>query len=317
MKYIDLFAGIGGFRLGFDSVGAACVFSSESNKNAQLVYKKNFGETPEGDITKIETSAIPAHDILCAGFPCQSFSISGKQKGFDDVRGTLFFEIARIVEHRQPKMLLLENVKNFEKHDNGNTLYTVKSILSNLGYDIHHQILNASDFGLPQSRKRLFIVGFRKDLKLNSFKFPTSKNKETVLKDKIISEKETKKYIINRDDTFFKTNYHISEKAFMPIRIGYINKGGQGERIYHENGHAITLSAHGGGIGAKTGLYYINGNIRKLAPRECARLQGFPDTFEIDPSDNQAWQQFGNAVPVNIVKAIAEKMITHYGKKGF
>ncbi len=312
-----MFAGIGGFRLGLDYVGAECVFSSESNKSAQLIYRKNFGEMPQGDISKIEASAIPGHDILCAGFPCQSFSISGKQKGFDDVRGTLFFEIARIVEHHQPKMLLLENVKNFEKHDNGNTLYTVKSILDNLGYNIYHQILNASDFGLPQSRKRIFIVGFRKDLKLNIFNFPTPKNIETILKDKLISTKEANKYIINRADTFFKTNYHISEKASIPIRIGYINKGGQGERIYHENGHAITLSAHGGGVGAKTGLYYINGCVRKLAPRECARLQGFPDTFEIDTSDNQAWQQFGNAVPVNIVKAIAEKMITHYGKAGF
>lgn len=313
-KFIDLFAGIGGFRYAFESFGAKCVFSSEWDKNAQEVYYKNFKEYPAGDITKIDEKKIPSHDILCGGFPCQAFSISGKQKGFNDARGTLFFDIARIALYHKPKILFLENVKQFDVHDNGKTLSTVKNILDEIGYRVFTKVLNVSNFGLPQKRERIYIVCFRKDLEINYFKFPLSINKPVKLKDIVLPDEETKDYVIKRDDIKLKDNLKINKELFLnyplaPIRLGKVNKGGQGERIYHEYGHAITLSAYGGGIGAKTGLYLINDKVRKLAPRECARLQGFPDSFIIHESKSQAYKQFGNSVAINILQYIIIEII--------
>jgi DNA (cytosine-5)-methyltransferase 1 len=308
-RFIDLFAGIGGFRIALESFGANCVFSSEWDKHAQKVYFNNFGDLPEGDITQIEAQNIPSFDILCGGFPCQPFSISGKQKGFDDTRGTLFFDIARIIEFHNPKILFLENVRNFETHDDGKTLQIIKSNLQELGYNIFHKVLNASQFGLPQNRERIYIIGFRNDLEVANFNFPKPKNIGVSIKDIALPDCETEKYLIEREDIYLRANVQIPRDIFgnyplEPIRIGTINKGGQGERIYHEMGHGITLSAYGGGIGAKTGVYKINGKIRKLAPRECARLQGYPESFILDSSDSQAYKQFGNSVPINVLKAI-------------
>lgn len=314
-RFIDLFAGIGGFRIALESFEANCVFSSEWDKYAQKVYEKNFGDLPAGDITQISETTIPPHDILCGGFPCQPFSISGKQKGFEDTRGTLFFDIARILQYHRPQVLFLENVRNFTTHDGGKTLEVVKSTLQELGYSIFYKVLNASYFGLPQNRERVYIVGFREDLEILDFKFPKEKDIPIKLKDIILSDDETKKYIIERHDIYLKPNIRIKYDIWgnyplEPIRIGSINKGGQGERIYHEMGHAITLSAHGGGIGAKTGVYVINNKIRKLAPRECARLQGYPDSFILDSSENQSYKQFGNSVPINVLKAILKEIQT-------
>lgn len=305
--FVDLFAGIGGFRLALESFGAKCIFSSEWDKHAQQVYKENFDEVPEGDITEIPEPNIPKHNILCAGFPCQSFSISGKQKGFGDTRGTLFFDIARIAENIQPEILFLENVKNFERHDHGRTLDTVIRVLDEIGYNSFHKVLNASYFGVPQKRERIYIFGFRKDLKVSSYSFPNPPMIPTKLIDILLPDSQTRKYIINRKDIFLRKHVRVDIDLFghyplKPIRVGTVNKGGQGERIYHECGHAITLSAYGGGVGAKTGLYLINGKIRKLAPRECARLTGFPDSFNIHPSDAQVYKQFGNSVVVNVLQ---------------
>lgn len=318
LTFIDLFAGIGGFRLALDSFGAKCVFTSEWDEHAQKVYKENFNDEVAGDITKIKEEDIPKHDILCAGFPCQAFSISGKQQGFDDARGTLFFDVARIVKHHQPKILLLENVKNFETHDHGKTLQTVKQILEektllNLGYSIFYQVLNASNYGIPQKRQRIYILGFRNDLGITNFDFPKPVRTCSKIKDLTLSDNETEKYIINRTDIILDDARKIEgnikgsiiNKAF---RIGIVNKGGQGERIYSENGHAITLSAYGGGVGAKTGLYLINGKIRKLAPRECARVMGFPEDFKISKSKTQSYKQFGNSVVVDILQYILKEI---------
>ena len=228
LKYIDLFCGIGGFRYALDSFDAECVFSSEIDEKASKVYQKNFCDMPQGDIRAIKECGILPHDILCAGFPCQAFSISGKQRGFEDDRGTLFFEIVRIASYHKPKLLLLENVANFARHDNGRTLKIVLETLKKIGYDVYYKILNASDYSVPQKR----------------------------------------------------------------------------ERIYFENGVAITLSAYGGGAGAKTGLYLINGRVRKLSPRECARLQGFPDSFIMDDSPSQSYKQFGNSIAIDVVQKI-------------
>ncbi len=313
LKFIDLFAGIGGFRLALESLGLNCVFSSESNKYAQETYSANFDEIPHGDITKTDSNSIPKHNILCAGFPCQAFSISGKRLGFEDTRGTLFFEIARIANHHKPEVLFLENVKNFVRHDKGKTLQTVKNILKGLDYDVFYKILNASNFGIPTARERIYILAFRKDLNISNFEFPKSESKQTSLKQLLDKENLTKEYVINRQDVFFKTK-QVDKDAFgdfpqKPIQIGIINKGGQGERIYHPNGHAITFSANGGGVASKTGAYLVDGKIRKLSPRECARIMGFPEDFKIPVSDAQAYKQFGNTVAIPVIKAISNQVL--------
>jgi len=312
--FIDLFAGIGGFRYAFESFGAECVFTSEWDKQAQYIYKKNFGDEPSGDITQINEKEIPVHNILCGGFPCQAFSISGKRLGFNDSRGTLFFDIARIAKYHKPEILFLENVKNFESHDNGRTLTTIKTVLNEIGYDIFYKVLNASNFGVPQKRERIYIIGFRKDLNVKKFKFPYPPNLPITIKDITLTDEEVQNYLINRNDIKLKKDLVVNSDIFgnyplEPIRVGTVNKGGQGERIYHEKGHAITLSAYGGGIGAKTGLYLINDKIRKLSPRECARVQGFPDNFIIHESNSQAYKQFGNSVAINVLQYIIIEII--------
>lgn len=312
-KFIDLFSGIGGFHLALSSFGAKCVFASEIDKYAQKIYSDNFGILPKGDITKIKEEEVPQHDILCAGFPCQAFSISGKQLGFEDSRGTLFFEIARVTKYHKPKILFLENVSNFEKHDEQNTLKRVIKILESLNYKVYYKILNSSHFGVPQNRERIYILGFRKDILLEEFNFPNPPMIPIKLKDIVLDDFEIQEFIIKRNDVELK-NKLIEADMFgnyplEPIRIGQVNKGGQGERIYHEMGHAITLSAYGGGIGAKTGLYMINNKLRKLAPRECAKLQGFPDLFHIEKSNAQAYKQFGNSVTINVLQYIIIEII--------
>ena len=308
LRYIDLFCGIGGFQQALNSFDASCIFSSEIDGYAKIVYKANYGVEPVGDITLIKENDIPSHDILCAGFPCQAFSVSGKQKGFDDERGILFFEIIRIASYHKPKIMLLENVANFAKHNAQKTLKTVLNSLESIGYDVYYEVLNASDYSIPQQRKRIYFVCFRKDLNVSSFTFPSKENSCISIKDIVLSDCETEKYMINRKDITLK-NTVISSDIFgnfpqEPIRIGSVNKGGQGERIYHEKGHAITLSAYGGGVGAKTGLYLINGKVRRLAPRECARLQGFPDSFIMDENQNRAYKQFGNSIVIDVVQKI-------------
>lgn len=309
-SFIDLFAGIGGFHQALSRFGAKCVFASEWDKNAAQTYSANYGIEPFGDITQIAEQDIPPHDILCGGFPCQAFSISGKQQGFNDTRGTLFFEIARIVAYHQPKVLFLENVKNFIKHDHGNTLKVVLNTLDELGYNVFYQVLNASHFGLPQNRERVYLVCFRKDLGIDSFQFPDGLSTPVALSD-FLEESPQNVKIVERDDMVLYKNFEPEIDLYgqpilpnRPIQIGIVGKGGQGERIYHPTGHAITLSAYGGGVGSKTGLYHIDGKIRKLSPRECARIQGFPDSFKIISSQSQAYQQFGNSVAINVLVAI-------------
>ncbi len=313
-KFIDLFSGIGGFHLALSSFGAECVFASEWDKYAAETYQENFGRKPDGDITQIKENEIPDHDILCAGFPCQAFSVAGKQKGFEDTRGTLFFDIARIVNHHKPKILFLENVKNLVKHDNGNTLKTIIKTLEKLDYTVFIKVLNSSHFGLPQNRERVYIIAFHHSLNSTSFRFPNPVNEPVCLEQILENEPENGK-IIERNDIEIYKNYAVSGTLFSeiellnkPIQIGKVNKGGQGERIYHPLGHAITLSAYGGGVGAKTGLYLINGKVRKLSPRECARVQGFPDDFIINHSITQSYKQFGNSVSVNVLQYIMKKI---------
>jgi len=309
--FIDLFAGIGGFRIAAYRNGGVCVFSSEWDSNSQRTYNVNFNEIPYGDITKIDEKLIPDHDILFGGFPCQAFSISGKMRGFNDIRGTLFFDIARIIKQKKPKMILLENVKNFAKHDGGRTLKTILKTLDDLGYDVFHEILRSSDYGVPQARERIYLVGFRKIYKIKSFKYPEKlEGKETKVVEDIL---ETKKYIdarvIDKAVTYLGRKNSVIDKR-RPERLGYFNKGGQGERVYAISSAGITLSAYGGGAASKTGAYLIDGIVRKLSPRECARMQGFPEDFEIPVSTNLALKQFGDSVSIPVVQLIINQMLT-------
>lgn len=303
--FIDLFAGIGGFHIALSSLGAECVYASEWDPHAKKVYEKNHGMLPDGDITKVDENSIPDHDILCAGFPCQAFSIAGKRMGFEDSRGTLFFDIARIVKAKRPKVIFMENVKNFEIHDNGNTLDVIKRTIKELGYSFSYKVLNASDYGIPQARKRIYMVCFRNDIDPSGFSFPAKQELHTRVRDLLLPDEEVEHLCIDHNNLtlFDDVSY---KNTTIPIRVGIVNKGYQGERIYSIDGTAITLSSNGGGIFSKTGGYLVNGRVRKLHPRECARLMGYPDDFQLDDSPTQACKQFGNSVVVDMLQYIAE-----------
>lgn len=314
-SFIDLFAGLGGFRLALESLGANCVYSNEWDAQAQEVYAANFGDIPEGDITKVDEKNIPAHDILCAGFPCQAFSISGKQRGFEDSRGTLFFDVARIVKEKKPKVVFMENVKNFATHNNGETLSVVKATMEELGYNFFYKVLNAVDYGVPQKRERIYMVCLRRDLGIDDFAYPEAFPLERHVEDFLLQDDElVKPLYVDRQDTYYngRTDDTYSNK---PIRLGIVNKGGQGERIYSIKGIAITLSAYGGGVFAKTGGYLVNGKPRKLHPRECARIMGYPDSYKLSPRPHQAYKQFGNSVVIDVLQLIAQKIGEAIGKK--
>jgi DNA (cytosine-5)-methyltransferase 1 len=306
-KFIDLFCGIGGFRLALEERGCECVFSCDIDPFAQEAYKKNFGEKPEGDITQIPNGRIPKHDILCAGFPCQSFSISGKMGGISDSRGRLFYEILRIAEYRKPYVLLLENVKNILNIDGGNVLKMIETQLERIGYDCATRVLNASYFGIPQARERAYFVALRKDLKGSvKYKRPQETFKKTFLEDILESDVDENLYIDRSDIKITKDDKNI-ESQLKPIRIGAVNKGGQGERIYSPKGHAITLSAYGGGVGAKTGLYKTEKGIRKLSLLECKRVMGFPEKHYVGEGIN-GYRQLGNAVIPHMIGYVADSI---------
>lgn len=303
-KFIDLFAGLGGFRLAFESLGATCVYSNEWDIPVQKVYYENFGDLPEGDITKVNEKDIPEHDILCAGFPCQAFSISGKQRGFEDSRGTLFFDVARIVKEKKPKIVFMENVKNFAAHDGGKTLDVVKGTMEELGYTFYQRVLNSVDYGIPQKRERIYMVCFRNDIAVNNFSFPKAIKLEKHVEDYLLQDSSLTEHLyVDRKDTYYN-NLQDNVYSNKSIRLGTVNKGGQGERIYSTKGIAITFSAYGGGVFAKTGGYLINGKPRRLHPRECARLMGYPDTYKISQKPNQAYQQLGNSVVIDVLQYI-------------
>lgn len=305
LKFIDLFAGIGGFRIALESLGAQCIYSNEWDRYAQEVYANNFGHIPEGDITKVDEKTIPNHDILCAGFPCQAFSISGKKLGFEDSRGTLFFDVARIVKEKKPKVVFMENVKNFATHDKGKTLQVVRATMEELGYRFYQKVLNSVDYGVPQKRERIYMVCFRNDLNIKDFTFPKPFELSKHVEDYLLQDEKLVNHLyVDRPDTYFN-NIEDNKYSNKSIRLGIVNKGGQGERIYSTKGIAITLSAYGGGVFAKTGGYLINGKTRKLHPRECARIMGYPDSYQLASSPTQAYKQLGNSVVIDVLQYIA------------
>ena len=203
--FIDLFAGLGGFHIALESLGAKCVYANEWDSHAQEVYKSNFNIQPEGDITKVDEKTIPDHDILCAGFPCQAFSISGKRLGFQDSRGTLFFDVARIVKEKRPKVVFMENVKNFASHDGGKTIAVVKATMEELGYSFEYRVLNAVDYGIPQKRERVYMVCFRNDIDYTTFRFPKPFKLTKHVEDFLLDDKSIVKHLyVNREDTYYK-----------------------------------------------------------------------------------------------------------------
>ena len=245
-KFIDLFCGIGGFRKAPESKNLECVFSSDIDKDVQEAYKRNFGDKPHGDITEIPANKIPKHNILCAGFPCQSFSISGKRGGIEDNNSKLFYEIIRIAQYHKPYILLLENVKSILNIDNGNVIKTIDQKLEEIGYKVYRHILNASLFGVPQARERVYFVCLRKDFssEYNLKYIKPKESYENIFLNDILEKDIDENLYIDRSDIVLNTN--SVEKQLKPIRIGQVNKGGQGERIYSPFGHSITLSAFGG-----------------------------------------------------------------------
>lgn len=308
-KFIDLFAGIGGIRLAYQNLGGKCVFSSEWDNFAKRTYEANFGEVPFGDITLISENLIPDHDILLAGFPCQPFSIAGVSKknalgrkhGFlDETQGTLFFDIARILQHKKPKSFMLENVKNLVSHDKGKTFKVIKNTLEELGYSIHYQVLNGKHF-VPQNRERILIVGFRKDIfnGKENFKFPSLPKTNRTIRE-ILKEEVDPKYTLSDKLWDYLQEYARKHKA----------KGnGFGYGMTDLNGISRTLSARYYKDGSEILIPQNGINPRRLTPRECARLQGFPDTFLIPVSDNQAYKQFGNSVTVPLIQAVGKQLV--------
>ncbi|MCL2277193.1 MAG: DNA (cytosine-5-)-methyltransferase [Treponema sp.] len=292
--FVDLFAGIGGFHQAAGALGGKCVFASEIDSEAKRAYKANYNITPHGDITKIEASKIPDHDVLLAGFPCQPFSIIGKKLGFDDIRGTLFFEIARILKEKKPRIFILENVKQLKTHDNGKTLEIIINILKELDYNIYYDILNALNYGLPQKRERIIIAGFLN--KKIEFIFPKSKSTGN-LKDILMDDNEIEdKYFASNEIVKKRKQKHKSE--YYP-GIWHENKGGN----ISSYPYSCALRA-----GASYNYLLVNG-VRRLTPREMLRLQGFPDSFKIICSDSQTRKQAGNAVPVNMIKAVLNEAL--------
>lgn len=307
---VDLFAGIGGIRLGFQQTGKTkTVFASEIDKFAKQTYFANFGDEPAGDITKIDAKNIPDHDILVGGFPCQPFSLAGKRLGLDDTRGTLFFEIARILQEKQPASFLLENVKGLKTNDSGRTFKIILKTLNDLNYDVHYTTLKARDFGVPQNRERLYIVGFNKSLVKNTcdFTFPVPPKTPTRLGN--ILDKHV-------DDKYTLTDHFWQWMQERKVKNKALGKG-FGYSLFNENSvYANTISARYGKDGNEILIEQKNKNPRKLTPREAARLQGFPDKFVIPVSNTQAYKEFGNSVAVPVINAIADK-ITKFLDKNY
>ena len=336
--FIDLFAGIGGIRLPFQQLNGKCLFSSEWDKFAIKTYASNYGELPNGDITKIPTSQIPSHDILLAGFPCQAFSQAGLKKGFTDTRGTMFFEIQRILAAKQPKAFLLENVKQLKGHDKGKTLKTIleilrgenkqnipqdypvsdevrKSMNKKLNYAVDFRVLRANNFGIPQKRERIYIVGFNRDY----FKNTNVLDKKI---EEMFSTLEQKKSVTRLGDVL-EENSKVEEKYTISDRLlaGHIRRrkehkikgNGFGYSLFNtESPFCNTISARYYKDGSEILIDQsdINKNPRKLTPRECARIQGFPDEFNVSAvSDVQIYKQFGNSVSVPVIREIASHMI--------
>ncbi|WP_371246014.1 DNA cytosine methyltransferase [Mycoplasmopsis agassizii] len=280
--YIDLFAGIGGFHIAMDDLGGKCVFASEWDQNCRITYETNFRKTNQelfengnqtyfaGDITKVDPNSIPDHDVLCAGFPCQPFSQAGLKKGFEDTRGTLFFNIANIIKIKKPRVVFLENVRGLLKHDSGRTFEIIKNTMTELGYSFHYKIVKASDFNSPQLRPRLYMICFRNDIDDSNFSFPEP-------------------IPLEKDMSWVFDGASVNKKIGFTLRVG-------------GKSSAITDRRNWDG-------YIVDGKERRITPKEGKRMQGFPENFEFPVSKTAAMKQLGNSVAIPAVKAVGKEMI--------
>ena len=316
INFIDLFCGIGGIRLGMEQAGFKCVMSADINEECRRTYFENFGEMPQGDVCSIEASSVPEHDILCAGFPCQPFSISGKKKGFEDTRGTLFFQICRIAQEKKPKLIFLENVKHLVHHDNGNTFKVILGRLNELGYKVSWKVLNGSDFGVPQNRERIIIIGADKE-----FDFNAIEKKKRLPLSLFLDKNGNFDYLSPEDYTLIENpkTQPLSGLIFAGYRNKSIRKAGvrpgtmhlsrvhkQPNRIYSVKGVHPTLPSQ-----EVSGRYFIlteDNKVRKLTLSECWRIMGFPETYKKISSVGEQYKQLGNSVCVPMITAVANEI---------
>ena len=323
IKFIDLFCGVGGIRIGMEAQGFECVMSSDINKECQRTYEENFGEKPLGDITKINEKDIPDHDVLCAGFPCQPFSISGKQKGFEDTRGTLFFEICRIINEKKPKVVLLENVKHLVHHDKGKTFNVILNKLEELGYNVSWKVLNGSDFGVPQNRERIIIIGSLK----GKFDFGAVKTQPRGRLIEMLDKTGNFEYLDPKDYTLLENTKQQPGSGLIfagyrnkPIRKTGVRPGTdhlsrvhkQPNRIYSVYGIHPTLPSQ-----ETSGRYFIlteENRVRKLTLNECWRIMGFPEKYKKISAVGEQYKQLGNSVCVPMISAVAEEIQNQFFK---
>lgn len=319
MTFIDLFCGIGGFRIAFESVGCNCVFSSDIDKYVCETYKENYNEFPLSDITKINEKEIPNFDILCAGFPCQPFSIGGLRKGFQDTRGTLFFDIERIIREKRPKAFILENVKGILNHDKGKTLDVIINKLAYrvngsdninklndcLNYDVHYKVINSKEFGVPQNRERIYIIGFdkRKD-----FKFPNGdkENKLTDILDYTIENNTISPTLESNIKTHLENHKKYTEIKDLEYLLAYEVR--KSRSTFRFDNLSPTLTAKMG-TGGNNVPVLVN-QKRKLTTNECLKIQGYPNNFKIRPNYSQSYKQIGNSVSVPVIKALAREIVS-------
>lgn len=325
IKFIDLFCGVGGIRLGMESQGFQCVFSCDINTECRKTYYTNFHDMPEGDIVKVDEKSIPKHEILCAGFPCQPFSISGKQKGFQDTRGTLFFEICRIIAEKKPKIVFLENVEHLIHHDHGNTLKTILDNLTNLGYSVSWKVLNASDFGVPQNRERIIIIGSL----TNFFDFSKIKKQKRKRLTDYLDQTGNFEYLSPDEYTLIDEpkQQPISGLIFAGYRNKSIRKVGvrpgtehlsrvhkQPNRIYSVKGIHPTLPSQ-----ETSGRFFVlteDNRVRKLTLSECWRIMGFPESYQKVSSVCEQYKQLGNSVCVPMIAAVAKEIYSQFWEEG-
>ena len=322
VRVFSMFSGIGGFELGIQQsdINTELVGYAEIDKYAISIFKKQLkGVKNYGDATTIEPWRIPDFDLLVGGFPCQAFSVAGKQQGFNDTRGTLFFDIARVCAEKRPRYLVLENVKGLLSHDGGQTFQTILRVLADLGYGVEWQVLNSKDFGVPQNRERVFIVGHLGERSGQEI-FPLTGTSKTFIR-KIIDyevrpvltpDRAKKRQNGRRFKNDGEPSFTLTGQDVHGVMLRQLNKAeSQGNRIYDSSGLATTLASQAGGLGAKTGLYQIDTQVRRLTPTECERLQGFPDGWTAGLSDTQRYKTLGNAVTVPVVTAVMNQLAQH------
>lgn len=315
-SFIDVFGGVGGFHLGLARCGLECVFACDKDPRCRATYLLNHGILPAPDIYRVREEQVPPHDIGCFGIPCQAWSQCGAQGGKSDPRGVLHLEMLRLVGHHRPKVVLAENVRGFLSLHGGPAFKEIVQALENWGYAVHHEVLNASGFGVPQNRERLYIVAIRRDCLQQPFRFPEPKE----CKIELASVLEPP-HLARRAETSIRDFMPVPPEKVKwartgrgPIKIGWVNDDTQGDRIYSPRGHSVTLTASTGGWGAGTGLYLVDSVVRRLTPREAARCMGIPESFRFLCSPRVSGSQMGNAVVVNVVEAIARQVFESVGQ---